>query len=123
MASATIGENVIVIAESAFKGCSALTSAIIPNSVIEIGNSAFSGCPSLTSVTIGDSVTKIGQHAFSGNSKLEVCYCYAKEVPHVYPDTFANIKTGATLYVPAKCGTKYKSSKWNENFKNIIEMD
>ena len=38
----------------------------IPNSVTKIGNSAFYGCSSLTSVTIPDSVTSIGDYAFSG---------------------------------------------------------
>ena len=36
----------------------------IPNSVTSIGDSAFYGCTSLTSVTIADSVTNIGDSAF-----------------------------------------------------------
>lgn len=36
----------------------------IPNSVTEIGDSAFDGCTGLTSVTIPDSVTAIGRSAF-----------------------------------------------------------
>ena len=49
---------------SAFSGCSSLTSITIPDSVTSIGNSAFSGCSSLTSITIPDSVTSIGNYAF-----------------------------------------------------------
>ena len=36
----------------------------IPNSVTSIGNSAFRGCSGLTSVTIPNSVTSIGEYAF-----------------------------------------------------------
>ena len=58
------------IGNSAFYGCSALTSVTIPNSVTGIGNFAFYGCSSLTSITIPNSVTSIGSSAFSGCSGL-----------------------------------------------------
>ena len=44
---------------------------IIPNTVTSIGNSAFSGCSGLTSVTIPNLVTSIGNSAFSGCSGLK----------------------------------------------------
>ena len=52
------------VEDSAFSGCSSLTSVTIGNSVTTIGWVAFLGCSSLTSVTIPDSVTNIGDHAF-----------------------------------------------------------
>ena len=57
--------SVTSIGESAFFGCSAMTSVTIPNSVTSIGYSAFNGCSGLTSVTIPNSVTSIGSWAFS----------------------------------------------------------
>ena len=39
---------------------------IIPDGVIEIDESAFRGCTSLTSIDIPNSVTKIGEFAFKG---------------------------------------------------------
>ena len=56
--------NVTSIGESAFKGCTSLTSVTVPDSVTSIGDSAFSDCTSLTSITIPDSVTSIGSYAF-----------------------------------------------------------
>ena len=64
------GKKITHIGNSAFYGCSKLTSIIIPDSVTSIGYSAFLGCSGLTSVTIGNSVTSIGYQAFSGCSGL-----------------------------------------------------
>ena len=65
-----IPESVTNIENSAFYGCSSLTSITIPNSVTSIGNSAFMYCSNLTSVTIGNSVTTIGANVFYGCSSL-----------------------------------------------------
>ncbi len=60
------------IGDSAFSGCSSLTSIEIPSGVTSIGNEAFSNCSSLTSVTFGDNsqLTSIGSYAFLGCSSL-----------------------------------------------------
>ena len=60
----TIKENTQLIAGSAFRYCSSLTTIAIPNSVISIGHYAFDNCSALTSVTIPNSVTSIGNYAF-----------------------------------------------------------
>ncbi|MCR5137090.1 MAG: leucine-rich repeat protein [Oscillospiraceae bacterium] len=67
---AMIPESVTNIGESAFSGCSGLTSITLPESVTSIGTSAFSGCTGLTSITIPESVTSIGMNAFSGCTGL-----------------------------------------------------
>ncbi len=66
----TIPNSVTSIGNSAFAGCTGLTSITIPNSVTSIGNSAFYNCTGLTSITIPNSVTDIGSYAFSGCTGL-----------------------------------------------------
>ena len=53
-----------IIGNSAFSGCSRLTSITIPPSVTAIGDSVFRRCSSLTSITIPPSVTAIGDSVF-----------------------------------------------------------
>lgn len=63
------GCNAIIHLESntLLRGCE---NTLIPPSVTEIGDSAFYGCSSLTSISIPQSVTKIGYYAFDGCSNL-----------------------------------------------------
>ena len=66
----TIPNTVSSIGESAFRGCSGLTSVAIPNTVTSIGNYAFCNCSGLTSMVIPNSVTSIGDLSFYGCSGL-----------------------------------------------------
>ena len=70
LTSITIGNSVTSIEWCAFEGCSGLTSITIPNSVTSIGNGAFHGCSGLTSINIPNSVTSIGSGAFYDCSSL-----------------------------------------------------
>lgn len=62
------GYPVTTIRESAFYGCTVLTSVTIPSSVTFIGRYAFSCCSALPFIAIPDSITTIDEGAF------EDCY-------------------------------------------------
>ena len=62
------------ISESAFEGCTGLTSVSIPEGVVNIGQLAFSGCTGLTSAEIldtSDTIFFIGAWAFEGCVNLK----------------------------------------------------
>ena len=65
-----VGEGTKVIADEAFKNCTAITEISLPESLITIGASAFSGCGGLTEIAIPASVEHIGRSVFSGCSAL-----------------------------------------------------
>ena len=56
------------IGDSAFSGCTGLTSVTIPNSIEVIDEFAFQNCSGLTSITIPDSYIGIGIYAFEGTA-------------------------------------------------------
>ena len=70
LTSITIPSSVTKIYAGAFSGCTDLTSITIREGVTEIGNAAFEDCTGLTSITIPSSMTKIGESAFSGCTGL-----------------------------------------------------
>ena len=76
----TIGDNITMIGQNAFQGCSSLTSVTIPDSVTEIKYNAFKGCRSLTSITIPDSVTEIAYKAFDECTSLTDTYVNIKDL-------------------------------------------
>jgi hypothetical protein len=72
LTSITIPNTISDIPESAFNGCSNLTTInfTAPSSLSSIGASAFNNCSKLLSITIPSSVTSIGASSFSGCSSL-----------------------------------------------------
>ncbi len=71
LTSINIPNGVTKIGEYAFDGCSSLTNVNIPNGVTEIREGIFKNCSSLTSIIIPDGVTSIGRwDTFSGCSSL-----------------------------------------------------
>ena len=85
LTSVTIPDSVTSIGYSAFSGCTGLTSIIIPDSVVTIREYTFNGCTGLTNVTISDSVTSVGWYAFSGCTGLTSI---------VIPDSVTSISYG-----------------------------
>ncbi len=65
LSGVTIPSGVTSIGENAFYNCASLDNVVIPSGVTKVENSTFQGCVSLNSVTIPNTVTSIGEYAFS----------------------------------------------------------
>ena len=94
-----IPEDATEIGDSAFSGCSSLTSVVIPEGVTEIGCSAFSGCSSLTYVAIPKSVMEIGKWAFQGCSSL-TSVVIPEDVTEIRHGAFRDCSSLASVAIP-----------------------
>ena len=107
LTSITIPNSVTSIGAEVFSNCSSLTSVNIPDSVTSIGYGAFSNCSGLASVIIGSSVTSIDDYVFSNCSSLISITSLATTAPTIENNTFRDVKTEGTLYVPT--GSNYNT--------------
>jgi hypothetical protein len=133
-----IPNGVTSIENSAFSGCTSLTSVTIPNSVTSIGEYAFSNCSNLTSalldanniykyafsnctklkeITLGANCKMIDADAFKGCTRLIDIICYAEDVPTAYSSSFVNYN--GYLYVPCEYLRYYKADNLFGQFANI----
>ena len=83
---------------------------IIPNSVMSVGESAFYGCSGLTSITIPNSVTSIGNWAFSYCSGLTSITFNGSTPPEFGNYAFQSVNKSIPVYVPANSIEAYKSA-------------
>ena len=92
---------------------------IIPNSVKIINESAFFGCSSLTSITIPNSVDSIGYYAFAYCSSLDTIYLEAT-TPPILEDNWLGVMS-PICYIP--CGTlaAYHASDWANQVGELVE--
>ena len=60
------------VGQSAFDGCSEITSVIIPSSVLEIRTKAFNDCSNLSSVTLNEGLLTIWSTAFANTNITEI---------------------------------------------------
>lgn len=99
LTSITIPDGVTTIGNGAFNGCSSLTSITIPNGVTSIGGSAFEGCSSLTSINIPDGVTSIGVYAFHVCTSL-TSINIPNSVTSIGEYAFASCKSLTSINIP-----------------------
>ena len=83
-----LGLTISAIGQSAFSGCSALTSVTMPESVTRLENYAFMNCSKVRSVQLSRALT------FIGNCAFDKCSSLASVAPFL-PDEVSTIGTGA----------------------------
>lgn len=115
----SIPNSVTLIGDSAFNGCSKLTSIVCPK-VVNVRAKAFYGCTSLESIDLGDSVANIQDDAFSGTTALTSLIVRNPSPPWTYSNTFRNMGANCVIYVPAEAVDTYKAhEKWSSQASRI----
>lgn len=70
--SITFNEDLEIIGDNAFAGCTALQSVTLPNSATSIGNSVFQNCTALEEVNFSNNLRSIGNNAFQGTALKKI---------------------------------------------------
>ena len=97
---------------------------VIPNDITEIKNSAFYGCTGLTSVVIGKSVKTISENAFNYTRNLKTIISLNPTPPSCVNSPFySDNYSEATLYVPKDSYAKYFINDVWGKFKNIKKIE
>ena len=104
-----IPDSVKSIGNYAFQNCTGLTSLTIGSGVTSIGEGVFYECSGLTDITIPYSVTTIGDSAFYKCSELTEITSHAIIAPTIKSNTFRDVQSGGTLYVPSGSTDSYST--------------
>ena len=102
LTSIEIPDGVTDIGSGAFYGCSRLTNIRIPSGVTSIGSRAFYNCSSLTSIEIPDGVTGIGSGAFYGCSNLKsVTFGENSQLTSIGSEAFSGCSSLKSIEIPS----------------------
>lgn len=89
--------------------------------VTSIGSSAFDKCRDLRSISMPNTITSIGDNAFGYCSNITKVVCKSTTPPTIESQTFYNISTSATLYVPIGSKATYSGAEYWKEFTYIEE--
>lgn len=119
LTSVTIPDSVTKIRAWAFFGCTGLTSVTIPGSVTNIEARAFSDCTGLTSVTISEGVTSIPANAFNSCAGL-TSVIIPEGVTSIGSGAFYNCTNLTSVIIPASVrqigGGAFSGTPWLKKF-------
>jgi hypothetical protein len=121
----SLPNSISSIEDNCFRECTGLTSITFPNSLTSLGTYCFFDCTSLTNVTLPYSITSIGEECFRNCTNLMKVTCQWKSLDDIpiSINTFYNIPSEATLYVPKGTTDLYKTKEPWKRFKYIVEDD
>lgn len=118
--SCVIPDEVIVIADDAFYGCSSLCEITLSERLEQIGQNAFGACSGLTEVTIPASVRVIGTGAFYGCSSLREVDL-PEGLEQVGQEAFRNCKALEQIELPDSLNEPGKAMFFGcTSLKNVV---
>lgn len=121
--SVLLPATIEVIGNSAFSGCSLLSSFTMPESLTTIGDHAFYGCAALTAIDLPAGIISIGNGAFSGCEGIATVNYDATD-PVGTTDIFnAAVYENATLNMPNAFMSHIKAVfPWNK-FVHVVAKE
>ena len=109
------------IGSGAFYNCTSLREMQIPSGTTAISNQAFISCISMQKIIIPGTVSTIGNQVFQGCYNMQEYHFQSTVPPSVgSTNTFNNIGTATTIFVPSASVEDYKAAKIWSSFADHI---
>lgn len=119
LAKATL--NAVVIGDSTFRGCSALTSIRLGDRLETLKGRGIRECTSLNSIEFPQTLTYIGDAALYGNTALDYIIFHSTNPPELVNDVALKNTNNCIVYVPTESVTAYKTATNWSIFANRIK--
>ena len=107
-----------IISNASFLGCSNLASINMPNSIVSIGESAFEGCTGLTEIKLPSRLDIIEPRAFANCTGIQ-SISLSLRVSTVAPEAFSGCSGLTELFLPYRISILYNAFSMCSNLENV----
>ena len=114
----TIDPGITTVADSAFAGCTGLTSVVLPDGVETVGSQAFADCTALKRVELPADLQSVGDSAFAGCGSVDTLI-FCGDLPRLGEEALPSAESYKAYYPKTAAGwsdqvvSQYPAAQWS----------
>lgn len=119
--SISLPDNIYILSDALFSGCSNLSVVNLPRQTLKLGSSTFMGCVKLEKIKIPKTVISIGSSCFRSCSSLKTIDLTDIEITDLPENLFYDCSSLSEIRLPV--GLKTIANQTFYNCKNLLSID